>query len=370
MKYSLKHTILAFLSIAIISSCSKDDDKEEVVPETPTIETNTAPDGNYFTGVSYENNKGYAAWTTDFVTFNKFTAEFQQVYNVKVENDTVLISYTDNNQANYIAYAPLSNLSGFKTITSAESITEFSILNGVIIVYAQDGLNKYTGYCNLNQGNTFVQYGSNLPVGTEFSGFKNTGTSIIANHQNNSTQKMAFTNDGVTWNILGSIDGGRFEVFDGKTWRFSSLNWEYTSDSDLSSATWTSVTIHSDSLNTTGTAGSFSGSYLDINSTSSWRYYGRIYNGTTAFPALNTSLDQGITWTTQLLPSIQSINDNSYLDGEYYTFNSLVILNKWHTNYQFPKGIYTATNGVDFMLDSSQTTKDRFNRIDKANYIR
>ncbi|MCB0802296.1 MAG: hypothetical protein KDB74_04295 [Flavobacteriales bacterium] len=374
MKNKLKHSLIALLSIAMISSCSKEDDevKKEETNTTPTIETNSPPSGNYYTGILYGDIHAYPVWTADFVTFNKFTTQFesQNVSRVKVENDTVLIAYSDIHQLNYIAYAPVNALNNFKVISSSEPISEFSILNGIIIVYAVDGLNKYTGYCNLNLGMSSIQYGSVLSSTVEFSDFVNTGSAIIANHNNNSAYKMAYTTDGMTWNIPGTIDGGRFEVFGGKTWRFSALKYEYTTDTDLSSATWNTTILHLDSLNTTDTSGPFSESYLDVNSASSWRSYGRINNGGASFPALNTSTDQGLTWHTQLLTSIPNVNDNSYLDGQYFTINSLTIWNNNNTNYSFPIGVYTATNGVDFTFDNSQATIDRFNRFRHSKFVR
>ncbi|KAA3642538.1 MAG: hypothetical protein DWP98_13805 [Bacteroidetes bacterium] len=128
--------------------------------------------------------------------------------------------------------------------------------------------------------------------------------------------------------------------------------------------------MHLDSLNTTDTSGPFSESYLDVNSASSWRSYGRINNGGASFPALNTTTDQGLTWHTQLLTSIPNVNDNSRLDGQYFTINSLTNWNNNNTNYSFPIGVYTATNGVDFTFDNSQATIDRFNRFRHSKFVR
>ena len=343
MKTNRTNLFIALLFIAFITSCSSDDDKDEVAPVGPSFETNTPPSGNYYSGVLYDDLGGYAAWTADFETYNKFTDEFNQVYNVKVENDTLLIAYRDIHQLHFIAYAPVDNLADFKVISSSEPIEEFSILNGVIIVYAVDGLNKYTGYASLNQSMTYVQYVSTLSPTVTFSGFTNTGNAIVASHQDNAPPNMAYTTDGITWNVSATISGGRFEVFDG---------------------------LHLDSLNTTDTSGLFEGSFLDVNSSFNWRFYGSIFNGTTAYPALNISTNQGLTWSTQLLPSINSVDDHSNLYGEYYSINSLVIWKNTNTNSKFPIGVYSAANGIDFSYDSSQSAMDELSVFVNTHFVR
>ncbi len=352
MKKKYIYIVVLLISISIFSSCKKEGD-DQLVPEQSNYTINTPPSGSYYIGAKIENNYSYAYWTTDFVIFNKLTTQFSSVGLVRVEDSTVLLTSWGDGKSN-IYYAPLSDLSSFNKVTYDYSLAEITILNGVIMVYAIDGNNNYTGYCNTKAGETSIKF-TLLPTSVWFSGFKNIGSVVVANSTTNGSSQMAYTIDGKTWNVPGTLNGaGTFDAFGGKIWRFGSSGWDFTSSTDLSTATWTNDFIDYQSRNTSDTVGSFNVGSFRVVSKNDWRIFGAINSNSGNYPCVNISTDQGQTWhKTELLKGIS--NFSGYLQNMRSTTSASLFV----VNYQ---ELYSANNGIDFTeITDSKEIEDNNN---------